>query len=92
MHHLSDRLGIAIIVLVPLEESFDVLSGDQAHIMAEHLELTADVVSAGTGLHANQARWDIGQPLRELGPGELEARPCCTDRLANALTHPRPLV
>jgi hypothetical protein len=42
--------------------------------MTERLELAADVVSAGAGLHADQAGWDVRQSLRELGPGELEAQ------------------
>ena len=42
--------------------------------MTERLELAADVVGSGAGFHADQARWDVGQPLRELGPGELEAQ------------------
>jgi hypothetical protein len=29
-------------------------------------------MSARTGFHADQARWDVGQPLGELGPGELD--------------------
>ena len=61
-----------MVSLVPFEERLDVLGRDQAHVMAERLELAADVVSPGTGLHADQAGWDIGQPLRELGAGELD--------------------
>jgi hypothetical protein len=40
--------------------------------MAERLELAADVVSAGAGLQADQAGWEIGQALRELGAGEFD--------------------
>ncbi len=40
--------------------------------MAERLELAADVMGAGAGFHADQARRNVGQPLRELGPGELD--------------------
>ena len=42
--------------------------------MAERLELAADVVGPSTGLHADQTRRDVGQPLRELGAGELDAQ------------------
>ena len=42
--------------------------------MAECLELAADVMRPGAGLHADQAGWDVGQALGELGPGELEAQ------------------
>jgi hypothetical protein len=51
-----------------------VLGRDQTHIMAERLELAADVVSARAGFHADPARWDVRQPLSELGAGELEAQ------------------
>ncbi len=39
--------------------------------MAKGLKLTVDVVGAGAGLHADQAGWDVGQPLRGLRTGEL---------------------
>jgi hypothetical protein len=63
-----------MVSLVALQKRLHVLGWDQAHVMAERLELTADVVGARTGFHADQARWDVGQALRELGPGELEAQ------------------
>ncbi len=72
LHRLRDGFSIAIVVLVALEERFDVLSRDEAHVMAERPELAADVVGSGTGLHADQAGWDVGQPLRELGAGKLD--------------------
>ena len=42
--------------------------------MAERLERAVDVVGAGAGLHADQARREVGHSLGELGPGELEAQ------------------
>jgi hypothetical protein len=35
------------------------------------VQLPADVVSPGTVFHADQAGWDVGQPLRDPGPGSL---------------------
>src|SRR3954453_20068660 len=45
---------------------------NQAHVMAERPELTPDVVGSGTGLQGNETGRDVGQPLRELGAGELD--------------------
>jgi len=39
--------------------------------MSDRLELPADMVSAGAGLHANQAAGDIGEPARELAARRL---------------------
>jgi hypothetical protein len=72
LHRLGDGFGIAVVVLVALQKRFDVLGRDQAHVMAERLQLPADVVGARTGLHADQARRNVGQALRELEPGELD--------------------
>jgi hypothetical protein len=74
LHRLSDGLGIPVVVLVALEERLHVLGRDEAHVMAERLQLPADVVGPGAGLPADQAGWNVGQALRELGPGELEAQ------------------
>ena len=42
--------------------------------MTERLELAADVVGPSAGFHADQAGWNVGQALRELGAGELDAQ------------------
>jgi hypothetical protein len=60
--------------------------------MAERLELAADVVGAGTGFHADQAGWDVGQALSELGPGELDPQHdgtalILTDEMEAVLAH-----
>ena len=71
LHGLGNRFGIPVVVLVPLEERLDVLRRDQAHVMAERLQLPADVVGARAGLHADQAARDIGQPAFELAARDL---------------------
>jgi hypothetical protein len=60
----------------PLTSSWHlhVLGRDEAHVMAESCELTPNMMGAGAGLPADQAGWNVGQALRELGPGELEAQ------------------
>jgi len=72
LHRLGSGLRIAVVVLVPLEERLHVLSRDQPDIMAESLELAADVMRAGAGFHADQTGWNIGQAVGELSPGELD--------------------
>ncbi len=74
LHGLRDGLCIPIVILVPLQKRLHILSRDEAYVVAEPLKLTADVVGAGTGFHADQAGWDISQALRELGSGELDAQ------------------
>jgi hypothetical protein len=41
-------------------------------MLAERLELAADVVGAGTGFHADQAGGHVGQTLSEPESGELD--------------------
>src|SRR5437867_3507259 len=46
LHGFRDRLGIAVIVLVPLEERLYVLRRDQTHIVAHRCQLATNVMSA----------------------------------------------
>src|SRR5205823_3238387 len=71
LHGFRDRLGIAIVVLVPLEERLHVLRRDQTHIVADRCKLPADVMGARTGLHADQAARNIGETAFELTTGYL---------------------
>jgi hypothetical protein len=41
-------------------------------MLAERLELAADVVGAGTGFHADQAGGHVGQTLSEPESGDLD--------------------
>jgi hypothetical protein len=51
----------------------EVFGRDEVDIMTERLELTADVMGAGTSLHADQAGWDAREARRAPNPGELVA-------------------
>ena len=44
LHRLRDRLSIAIVVLVALEERLDVLRRDEANVMPECPDLPGDVM------------------------------------------------
>src|SRR6266566_1306327 len=61
LHGFRNRLRIAVVVLVSLEERLHVLRRDQTHIVASGLQLPADVMGTRTGLHADQAARNIGQ-------------------------------
>ena len=66
LHGLRDRLRIAIVVLVPLQERLHVLRRDQANVMAECPDLPGDVMGAAAGFHADQAARHIGKPTLQL--------------------------
>jgi hypothetical protein len=61
LRRLGDGLGVAVIVLVPLEEWFDVLGRQKVDVMAQSGELSPDVMGARASLHADQADRHIGQ-------------------------------
>jgi hypothetical protein len=73
-HCLGYRLGVAEVVLVALAERLHELRRDQLHIVAQGQQLTAAMMSANTGLHADQASWHVGQPSLNLPTGELLAQ------------------
>src|ERR1700730_13014218 len=70
-HGFRIRLGIAVVVLVTLEERLHVLRRDQTHVVASSLQLAADMMGARTGLHADQAWRNIGETAFELATGYL---------------------
>ena len=73
-----DRFGngfsIAEIVLVALAEGLHELRRDQLHVMAQRQQLTAEMMGADTGFHADQAGGHVGQPCLDLSAGELLAQ------------------
>src|SRR5207247_11229023 len=78
LHGLRDRLGIAIVVLVPLEERLYVLRRDQTHIVADRCQLATDVMSARACLHADQATRNVGETAFKLTAGHLLLQNDCT--------------
>src|SRR6266566_4475332 len=78
LHGFRNRLRIAVVVLVSLEERLHVLRRDQTHIVASGLQLPADVMGTRTGLHADQAARNIGQTAFELTTGYLLLQDDCT--------------
>src|SRR5207247_9747108 len=71
LHCFRDRLGIAIVVLVPLEERLYVLRWDQTHIVADRCQLPTNVMSARACLRADQATPNVGEASFKLTAGHL---------------------
>ena len=68
LHRLGDCLGVGQVVLVRLDERLHVLARHQPDIVALGAEDAAEMMGSGAGLHADQARPLIGQPLHQLAP------------------------
>src|SRR5262249_23168018 len=66
LHRFHDCLGVAVVVLVSLEEWLDVLRRDQTHIVTKRRQLSCDKMRAGTGFHPDQAARDIAEPASKL--------------------------
>ena len=66
-------IGIAVVVLVALEERLDVLRRDQADVMPKWLDLAGYVMRARPGFQANKAGRQIDKPADELASRYLEA-------------------
>src|ERR1700722_17560342 len=60
LHCLRDRLGIAVVILVPFEERLHVLGRDQTHIVASFSRMPTAAMGGRAGLHADPATWNIG--------------------------------
>src|SRR5262249_49874659 len=58
LHGFGDRFGVAIVVLVALEERLHVLRRDQSHVMTEGFELPWPGPPAATAIggHSNRHR------------------------------------
>ena len=63
-----------MVSLVAFAEGDHELGGDQLPVMAEGPPLTAEMMSANTGLHANQADRHVGEARLDLAARELLAQ------------------
>ncbi len=66
LHRLGDRLRIAEVVLLSLRIGAHVLRRHQPSVVAKHLQLATEMMRADTGLHADQARRQVGEPYFHL--------------------------
>jgi len=62
---------------VAFEQRLHILRGDQPRVMTKSRELSADVVSARAGLHADQTAWEIGKTPCELFSRGLQLENNC---------------
>src|SRR5205823_13043578 len=53
---------------------FDILGRHQSRVVAERLQLAAQVMGADAGLHADEAGWHVGEPGFELPARQLLAQ------------------
>jgi hypothetical protein len=67
----AHSLSVAEVVLLALEEGLHELPRHQLHVVAKREELTAQMMGADTGLHADQARRHVGKANRDLAARQL---------------------
>src|SRR5262249_36679000 len=72
LYGFGNRLGIAVVVLVPLEEWLHVLRRHQTKLVSKRGELAADVMGPRAGFHADQAAWNVGEPALKLSARAFE--------------------
>src|SRR6516165_7055729 len=72
LHGFRNRLGIAIVVLVTLQERLHVLCREQANIVSKRGKLASDVMRSGTCFHADQAARNVGEPSLKLSARAFE--------------------
>ncbi len=60
---LTDRLGIDHVVLLALDEGFDIGGRDQPHLVAEFADLTAPEMHAAAGLLRSTLRPEASAPM-----------------------------
>src|SRR3954471_12999056 len=72
---LSDRFRVSRIVLLALDERFDVGGWDQANLMPEVTDGPTPVVRAATGFHGDDAARLLGKEAENFLSGKLFAEP-----------------
>src|SRR4051795_91005 len=75
---LSDRFRVGRIILLALDERFDVGGWDQANLMPEVTDGPTPVVRAATGFHGDDAARLLGKEAENFLSGKLLAEPNAT--------------
>ena len=73
-HRLADRLRVGGVVLVALDVRLHVLGRDQPDLVPQLDQLAGPMVGAAAGLHADQARRQVGEERQQLASGQLLAQ------------------
>lgn len=68
-----DRLGVVVVVLLTLHERLHIDSWNDAWLMAELAQSTADEVRTQAGFHPDDARWQLLERLDQRQPLDLTA-------------------
>ena len=72
----TDRLGVCRVILLPLDERLDVGQRDQSHIMAKLADLTPQKMSAATGFHRDNAKWQLLEKFQNLSSPQFLTQNC----------------
>ena len=78
---LANGLCVSRVILLPLHVGLHVGRRHQPHRVTQCLELARPVVRRGTGLYANQARWQLLEERQDVAPLQLAAN----DNLASGI-------
>src|SRR5207247_2199176 len=78
LYRLGDRLCVAEVVLLSLRIGSNVLRRHQPGVVAMLPQLTAKMMCADTGFHADQARWHVGKSCFHLTSRPLLTQHNCT--------------
>jgi hypothetical protein len=70
LHGLGHGFSVAEVVLLALEEGLHELPRHQLNVVAEGEQLTAQMMGADTGLHADQARRHVSETNHHLAAGQ----------------------
>jgi hypothetical protein len=78
LHRLGDRLCITEVVLLPLRIRADILRRHQSGIVTKRFQPTTEMMRTNAGLHADQARWQVGKACLYLATRPLLTQHNCT--------------
>src|SRR6266511_1857826 len=67
----ANRLGITEVVLLPSRVGTHIFGRHQPSLVTKRSEFAAEMMCADTGLHADEARRQVGQPCFYLAAGPL---------------------
>ena len=71
LYRLGDGFRIAKVVLLSLRVRPNILRRHQPSVVSKHLQLTTEMMRPNAGLHADQARRQIGEPGFDLATRPL---------------------
>jgi hypothetical protein len=66
LHRLGDGLRVAEVVLLSLRIWAHVLRWHKPSIVPKHPQLATEMMCADASLHADETRWQVGEPCFDL--------------------------